>query len=334
MACRNTMRDQIFSAIESAPPHVYASTLVQTFAGVTAILLIFFASAGLTLAYFKDTSGSRTQNLAAAAQPDPFNYISLLAESVYVLDLKTGRVLFSKNADAQLPLASLTKVALVLAVADALPASSILIPLHDTPDGAPIRLPFGSEFRTQDIVDFTLVASSNEGAEILSNMSSVRILERYPNANRDTPVLWRMNDIASNLGLANTYFLNVSGLDLSTTQAGAYGSARDVAHLFGYAASTSSHLFEQTTIESLVIIAVTGQTVTATNTDAPLLAIPGLILGKTGFTDLAGGNLAIVFDVGPAHPVVAVVLKSTQDGRFEDMKKLIATTRAAIAAGH
>ena len=53
-------------------------------------------------------------------------------------------------------------------------------------------------------------------------------------------------------------------------------------------------------------------------------------MGKTGLTDLAGGNLAVVFDVGLAHPVVAVVLGSTEYGRFEDMQKLVTTARKAI----
>ena len=56
-------------------------------------------------------------------------------------------------------------------------------------------------------------------------------------------------------------------------------------------------------------------------------------MGKTGYTDLAGGNLAVVFDVGPVHPVIAVVLHSTQLGRFDDMKKLVAATQEAVAEG-
>jgi D-alanyl-D-alanine carboxypeptidase len=55
------------------------------------------------------------------------------------------------------------------------------------------------------------------------------------------------------------------------------------------------------------------------------------VFGKTGFTDLAGGNLAIVFEVGPSRPVVAVILGSTQEGRFEDMRALVDHTREAIA---
>jgi D-alanyl-D-alanine carboxypeptidase len=54
-------------------------------------------------------------------------------------------------------------------------------------------------------------------------------------------------------------------------------------------------------------------------------------MGKTGTTDLAGGNLAIVFDIGLAHPITAVVLGSSERGRFTDMRKLVETARKAVA---
>ena len=52
-----------------------------------------------------------------------------------------------------------------------------------------------------------------------------------------------------------------------------------------------------------------------------------MIASKTGFTNLAGGNLAIVFDAGFMHPIAIVVLGSTIDGRFSDILKL---QRAAL----
>ncbi|MBI3020309.1 MAG: hypothetical protein HYY60_03235, partial [Parcubacteria group bacterium] len=40
-------------------------------------------------------------------------------------------------------------------------------------------------------------------------------------------------------------------------------------------------------------------------------------------TDLAGGNLAIIFEAGPMYPVVVVVLGSSVEGRFDDVEKLV-----------
>jgi D-alanyl-D-alanine carboxypeptidase len=59
--------------------------------------------------------------------------------------------------------------------------------------------------------------------------------------------------------------------------------------------------------------------------------IPGLLLSKTGYTDLAGGNLALVFDSGIGHPIAVVVLGSSQKARFTDGTTLVAATLAHFA---
>jgi D-alanyl-D-alanine carboxypeptidase len=63
------------------------------------------------------------------------------------------------------------------------------------------------------------------------------------------------------------------------------------------------------------------------NTNEALEHLPGLIASKTGYTDLAGGNLAIVFDKGIGHHFVAVVLGSSRQGRFSDMRALMEAVR-------
>ncbi|MDO8575935.1 MAG: hypothetical protein Q7R90_01325 [bacterium] len=320
------------------PEHAGASHFsLQNFSGVATLVLIFFASAFFTVTYLSpggEIAAADTQTASAVAATDPFAGISLKAEGAHVYDLTTGRPLYSKNADAQLPLASLVKVPLMLAVSEVLtPDSFVTVPPHEIFDGTEKRLPTGLIFRAGDLIDFTLVASSNEGAAILVGSAEDALRKKYPSATPGAAVLWRMNDIAKNLGLDRMVFQNTSGLDQSDTQAGAYGSARDVAALFSYAAVQTPAIFEKTSRDSIKIRAATGETVTAVNTDEALPAIPGLIMGKTGSTALAGGNLAVVFEVGPAHQVVAVVLHSTYSGRFSDMKALVAATIAAMGSG-
>jgi D-alanyl-D-alanine carboxypeptidase len=274
---------------------------------------------------------------AAVNEPNAFASTTLIAKSAYVVDLKTGQVLYQQNADAQLPLASLTKIPLMLVVTSVLPSDTIVtIPPHQTPDATPVRIPAGSEWHLQDLIDFTLVPSSNEGAELLAGAANSAVEAQYPDAptsGGDTATLWRMNSLAQQLGLTNTYFLDVTGLDLSTTQSGAYGSAKDVEKIFAYALSTSPSVFAATTQNEVERTTLEGQTLDAKNTDAALPSIPGLIMGKTGYTDLAGGNLAVAFNVGPDHTVVAIVMGSTEDGRFSDMLELVPAAEAAVAEG-
>jgi D-alanyl-D-alanine carboxypeptidase (penicillin-binding protein 5/6) len=308
-------------------------------AGPVVLLLIFCASAGLTMAYLSNGTLSRPDSLTAAAaaadqKPDPFADIQLQAESAYVYDLTTGHILYERNPNVQLPLASLTKVAMALAVSEVLsPDDIITIPYDTAPQGSAERLAAGEKWRVQDVIDFTLIASSNGGADILAAAANDDIRAKYPDAPASNATLWRMNGIVRELGLANTYFLNDNGLDMSTTQAGAYGSARDVAKLFAYAATNSPAVFAGTTKDNMLLTSVNGSKTSAFNTNTALGSIPGLVMGKTGYTDLAGGNLGIVFDIGPAHPVVAVVMHSTESGRFDDMTKLVAAAVTAINQG-
>lgn len=55
------------------------------------------------------------------------------------------------------------------------------------------------------------------------------------------------------------------------------------------------------------------------NTNQIVNFLPGFVAGKTGFSDLAGGNLAVVVDTGYQHPLIIVVLGSTFEGRFSDV---------------
>jgi len=289
----------------------------------------------IAMALAKPSAPPLTQEASAALPAlDMFADVALLAKAAIVVDIQSGKTLYEKNADAQLPLASLTKVALALAVAEALPVESVVTIPYDAQGAASVEsLRRGDTWRVQDIIDFTLVESSNAGAEILAGLADKTIHARFPASPEHEATLWRMNDLVQSLGLAHTYFLNVSGLDLSSTQAGSYGSARDVATLFAYAAAADSALFAGTARSNMLLTSVNGRaTAAAANTNTAQGAIAGLILGKTGITDLAGGNLAIVFDVGFARPVVAVILGSSREGRFTDMETLAERTRAALRA--
>lgn len=315
--------------------------LVFTRVGVLCLGLIFAASAIFTASYLQSIQISHTEDphtaqTATTVVPvhevtDAFASTTLSARAAYVLDLTDGRIFYHLNADAQLPLASITKVATVLAISEVLPSDMhITIPYDTAPLGSNERLARGDIWKVSDVTDFTLAASSNDGALILARSADVSLHAKYQSSPADTATLWRMNDLARQLGLTKTYFLNVSGLDESQTQAGAYGSARDVAMLFAYAASTSPDIFAATTHSSFSLLSINGARTIAINTDKVLDSIPGIIMGKTGYTDLAGGNLAIVFRTISDHTIVAVVLGSTEQGRFEDMKKLVAATQKAL----
>lgn len=300
--------------------------------GVMALGLLGIASFLVVFFYFAEAAIPAPLPAAATASvASAFDAMKLEGKSAYIMDIETGRTLYDLNPDAQLPLASITKIALALAVSEVFsPEETIVIPFDTAPVGASERLARGETWAVQDVINFTLVSSSNEGADILARAANARIHAKYPESPADDATLWRMNEIAREIGLAHTYFLNPSGLDVSATQSGAYGSARDVALLMAYAATSAPNVFAGTAVDGLRLSDGMGNKTRAFNTNEALGDIPGLIMGKTGFTDLAGGNLAVVFDSGLAHPIVAVIMGASREGRFSDMKKLVEAARVAV----
>ncbi len=317
--------------LTSLPQSIYSRNIVVTIVGV----LIILTAVLIAIIGYSPIRNETSTNLAtaAAATETAFRDVEILGGAAIVIDLQTRKVLFEKNADAQLALASLTKVPLVLAAAEVLQPNTIIrIPREIRSAMGVTLFREGEAWSIQDIIDATLITSSNSGAEFLSELANEEMHAKYPLSPSEKAVLWRMNEIAKELGLSQTYFLNVSGLDISTSLAGSYGSARDVATMLAHAFEEDSSLFSGTARGGVLLTSEEGSEITAVNTNESESVIPGLIMGKTGFTDLAGGNLGVVFDVGIGHPVVIVVLGSTPDGRFADVQALRERTISSITS--
>lgn len=304
------------------------SSVTRNSARAAAIIVVLTALGIIALALERERGAlPRAQAAAVGAATATISDVELTAKAAIVADMKSGRAFFEKNADAQLPLASLTKVALVLVVAEALPPETTLTLPHVISAEGGRQLTRDRPWTVQDVVDFTLLTSSNDGARVLAEAAEGAVRTTYQEAPENGAALWRMNELTREIGLPNMRFLNVSGLDESKTLAGAYGSARDTAALFAFAAERYPGIFARTADESARLVGAF-----ARNTNEAIPDIPGLVMGKTGTTDLAGANLAIVFDVGIGHKIVAVVLGSTPDGRYSDMKLLVERTREVISA--
>ena len=303
--------------------------------GSAIFFVCLIAILGLIIAYVPKIALRPTETQTAAAattQSDYFKDLSLNALGVYVFDVTTDKELFTKNAEAQLPLASITKIMLVLAVSEVLPLDGTVTISRSAVQRGGGGLTLDEVWNTRDLIDFTLITSSNTGAIALGEAADALLRAKYPDAPENSAAVWRMNALARELGMNQTFFINESGLDESATQAGAMSSAHDVAKMFEYVLRTNRNLFSGTARTDVQLAPSNFHGRDAINTNDALRDIPDLIMGKTGTTDLAGGNLAIAFNAVPDHPVIIVVLGSTPEGRFADIKKLVATTQETISA--
>jgi serine-type D-Ala-D-Ala carboxypeptidase (penicillin-binding protein 5/6) len=269
-------------------------------------------------------SKSTVQKNATSTQ-DHFSKIDLEAKSAVVLDVQTGKVLFARESESQVPLASLTKIMTAITAYDVLaPDTVISISDDDSKVESSNGLLVGEKWRFSDLARYTLFSSSNDGASAIARTAGDVNKNAFVNM---------MNEKARSLGLVNTYFLNETGLDVSGQIGGAYGSAMDVAKMLIYFATQAPEIAEVTTFDKMKFVALDKKSYRAVNTNLYVASMPNAIISKTGTTDLAGGNLAVIFDAGLGRPVAIVVLGSSPDGRFKDVEKLIDATLSYIDSG-
>jgi D-alanyl-D-alanine carboxypeptidase len=266
-------------------------------------------------------------------QPVAKNYFAsttIVAQAAYVFDAKNHQVLFQKNADASLPLASLTKIMTAITAVSSAPTSTVITISPESLNQEGDSGLYGDEqWNLKDLLAYVLVVSSNDGAAaVAGGLGDHDISASFSSSEQN--FVKTMNENARRLGLLETRFYNPTGLDISTTQAGAYGSAKDVATLLTYAINTFPDIIANTAKTQISVTSLSNFTHTAPNTDILTGQISGLIAGKTGYTELAGGNLAVAVNALDHHPVIVVVLGSTYDDRFKDVESLITAAKKTI----
>lgn len=291
-----------------------ASLLLGT---IALFLLAFLVLAGA----LPNTPAELPRDISLSPRENPFDSVVLEAKAAIVVDARQGKIIYAKNEEAQLPLASLTKLMTALVVAESLPPdSTVTIKREDLAPEGDTGLREGQRWKVGDLLAFSLLTSSNDGVEALARA--------LPGS-----ALTALNEKAQNLSLPQTFFSNSSGLDVGPSYSGGYGSAKDIAVLFSYLLRRHSAILEATRSREILFGPEgEGEGIVGKNTNKAISEIPGVIASKTGFTDLAGGNVAIAFDAGPLRPIIIVVLGSTLEGRFADALSLAQTALAALSA--
>ncbi len=296
-------------------------------------VLLFFSVVIFGLLLIGERALSRPPEVSAEETPDPFENIEIRAKGAIVWDVVNDRKLFGKNQDMPLPLASLTKVMTAVTANSELPDNLNIEILNEylSPEGDS-QLEAGDVWRASDLRDFTLLTSSNDGAFALASVSESRANPQTDNpADNRTKFIKAMNDTASKIGLSNSRFFNEHGLDREEDRGGAYGSAKDMALLFEYTLQNHPQILEGTRYKNLKFESAE-KIYSAENTNAFVDQIPNILASKTGYTDLAGGNLVIAYDAGLNRPIIISVLGSTEEGRFEDTLKLVDASLKYIQA--
>lgn len=261
-----------------------------------------------------------TDNNKYPITPQKIEEVALRAEAVYVWDVTGQRVLYSKNAEKALPIASITKLMTTLVAHELIEENrKLFVPLSAILQEGSSGLSVKEEFTAEELSELALISSSNDAAYALAASVGELLGEQDPTSQ----FIRGMNIRAEELGLMTLDFSNPTGLDLSLTEPGAIGSARDVSFLMEYIITTYPEIITPTQQKNTKVYNTAGAYHEADNTNQAVLDIPNLIGSKTGYTDLAGGNLTVAFNAGLNRPIIITVLGSTRDERFTDVLTLI-----------
>jgi D-alanyl-D-alanine carboxypeptidase (penicillin-binding protein 5/6) len=251
-------------------------------------------------------------------QSKAFDGVEVKAKAYIVYDVVLGKEIASKNADENLPLASLSKVMMALtALSHYEPGTSITIKEGSIEDGYDLGLKKNQVWSLGELLKYTLVFSSNDGAHAIAD-----------NLGGRKSFVAQMNAMSEELGLGFS-FTDPAGLDIGK-DIGGTGTVRNVAKLFGIARSRFPEIFEATTKTRLNVLAGKERIIGIPNTNQEINTLFGAEASKTGFTDSAGGNLGVIVDIALGHPVAIVVLGSTREERFTDMEHLYQALVASL----
>lgn len=297
--------------------------LITAITLTVAFLVGSFVYLGDTRQYVKDISDS-----PLLVSFDPFKEVSIEGKSAYVYDTKNKKNIYSLNSEESLPLASITKVMTAFAALESIPGTEVvtIMPQDLWTEGESGLIPY-EVWKVRDLIDFTLIVSSNDGAEALRRTGDQFALEK----NNQT-FIEMMNVRAKEIGMSDSVFYNPTGLDENLSKAGSYSTAKDVGTLFSFLLSNYPFLIEESARAEEVLASLSGLSHIAVNTNRLTGTIPDLVASKTGFTDLAGGNLAVVVEPEEGRQVIIVVLASTLEGRFDDVKLLYDKVRLYLSA--
>ena len=192
------------------------------------------------------------------------------AASAIVMEPETGTVLYEKDADARMLVASTTKIMTAMVVLEHCRLSETVevTPAHAAVEGSSMYLRPGGAYTVEDLLYGLLLASGNDAAAALADhcAGSADAFARL------------MNEKCAALGLPNTHFVNPHGLDAPEH----YSSARDLARIT--AAAMENPTFRK--IFSTVSYTVNG--ITYVNHNKLLTGCEGCVGGKTGYTEAAG----------------------------------------------
>lgn len=233
-------------------------------------------------------------------------------KSAYLTDYLTGAVLYAKNEQERLPIASVTKIMTSLLVFEALEAGKIsyeeMVTVSDhaaSMGGSQVYLEPGEQMSVKDLMKAMMISSANDATMALAEHVAGSV-ETFVSM---------MNNRAAALGMENTAFKNPHGLD----EEGHYSCAKDVACM-------TRELLTHKDVSQFTTVwmdTIRDGAFGLSNTNKLIRYYSGATGMKTGFTNAAGFCLSGTAMRDGLHLIAVVLGGESSNERFGTVKKML-----------
>ncbi len=239
----------------------------------------------------------------------PADAPNIYADSAILIDARTGRTLWEKNADQRRQVASTQKLltALIIAEGTNLDGTVRVQASDTTAEPTKLYVKAGETYTRRSLLTAMMVKSVNDGAVVLGRdySGSVGAFAQV------------MNQKAASLGARSSYFVNPNGLPASQ-----YSTARDMSRI-AFAAYHNADLRAMMRLPSYTFRFQDGRTKRLEATNKLLGRSPMFNGMKTGYTVAAGRTLVTSASVG-GRGLILVQLGSKTKYIFDDAERMIA----------
>ena len=243
--------------------------------------------------------------------------LNLNAKSALLMDVATGTVLYEKECHERLAPASVTKVMTMLLIMEALDDGRIHLDDQVTASetaaakgGSQIYLKAGETMPVSDMLKSIAVSSANDCACAMAELI----------AGSESAFVEQMNQRAAELGMADTHFVNCTGLDDSKEAESHRTSAYDIALMSRQLLKYHPDIKKYTTIW---MDTVRGGTFGLSNTNKLIRFYSGATGLKTGFTSGAGYCLSATAKREGMELIAVVMGCESAQKRTADCKALL-----------
>jgi len=239
----------------------------------------------------------------------PYGIPRLHVKAAYVVDEATGRVLFQKNPEQVMPIASLTKLVTAMVLLDTEPdwERTVEVLPEDVKNSSRSHIRAREEITIRDLIHASIMSSDNVATKTLARTCGLTSDE----------FVRRMNAKAVSLGLTGTRFVEPTGLSEQNV-----ATAEGVALLLN--AAVSNPIVSAIMQKQSYSFVSNRKTHNLVNTNRLLRSKWRITGGKTGFINEAGYCLVTSVETPTGAAVTAVVLGAPSNAlRFAEARRIL-----------